>query len=100
MEDIEYEFNTEKNIELKEKRGINFEEIIYHIHNGCLLDTVRHHNEKKYGGQKFYVVDVDDYVYLVPFVRQSNKIFLKTIFPSRKHTKHYLNKMKSGGKKS
>jgi hypothetical protein len=99
MEDVEYEFSAEKNATLKEQRGISFEEIIYYISNGHLLDTIQHHNKEKYGSQKFYVVDVDGYVYLVPFVRQNNNtIFLKTIFPSRKHTKQYLEKLKSGGK--
>ncbi len=98
MEEIVYEFNAEKNNALKEQRGISFEEIIYYISNGHLLDTIQHHNKDKYAGQKFYVVDVDGYVYLVPFVRQNDKVFLKTIFPSRKHTKQYLEKMKSGGK--
>ena len=40
--------------------------------------------------QRFYVVDVEGYIYLVPFVREGHTIFLKTIFPSRKHTKQYL----------
>ena len=94
MEEIEYEFNAEKNAALKEQRGISFEEIIYYISNGYLLDTIQHPNKEKYGSQKFYVVDVDGYAHLVPFVRQNNKIFLKTIFPSRKHTKLYLEKLK------
>lgn len=98
MEDVEYEFNAEKNAVLTGQRGISFEEIIYYISNGYLLDTIQHHNVEKYADQKFYVVDVEGYVYLVPFVRQRDKIFLKTIFPSRKHTKQYLKKMKCGGK--
>jgi hypothetical protein len=98
MEDVEYEFSAEKNTKLKEQRGISFEEIIYYIGSGHLLDTVRHHNKEKYTNQQFYVVDVDGYVYLVPFIRQNNKIFLKTIFPSRKHTKQYLTQMKRRGK--
>jgi len=98
MEDVEYEFNAEKNAALKEQRGISFEEVIYYINNGHLLNIVYHHNNEKYKNQKFYVIDIDGYVYLVPFVRQNNRIFLKTIFPSRKHTKQYLEKLKSGGK--
>ena len=98
IDEIEYEFNAEKNGVLKEQRGISFEEIIYYISNGGLIDTIKHHNNDKYAGQLFYVVDVDGYVYLVPFVRTKNKIFLKTIFPSRKHTKQYLEKLKHRGK--
>ena len=37
-----------------------------------------------------YVVLIEDYVYLVPYVESENGIFLKTIIPSRKATKHYL----------
>ena len=91
--DLEFEFNPEKNIQLKEERGVSFEEVAYYINNGHLLDVIRHPNQHKYAGQHFYVVDIDGYVYLVPFVQQGNKIFLKTIFPSRKHTKFYQEKL-------
>lgn len=38
-----------------------------------------------------FVVNLDEYVYLVPFVEESdNTFFLKTIFPSRKMTREYL----------
>jgi hypothetical protein len=37
-----------------------------------------------------FVISVEDYVYLVPFVERENEIFLKTIIPSRKATKQYL----------
>ncbi len=88
--DIDYEYNADKNLKLKEERGISFEEIIYYIENGCLLDVIQHPNKSKYENQSFYVVDIDGYVHLVPFVREGNRVFLKTIFPSRKHTKKYL----------
>lgn len=91
--EIEYEYNADKNIKLKEQRGISFEEIIYYIDSGQLLDTIAHPNKNKYEDQYFYVVNVDNYMYLVPFVRTGNRVFLKTIFPSRKHTKIYLEKM-------
>jgi hypothetical protein len=54
-----------------------------------LLDVIQH-PKNKYAGQCFYVVDVDDYVYLVPFVQENDRVFLKTIFPSRKHARKYL----------
>lgn len=95
MEEIGYEFSAEKNALLKEQRGISFEEIIYYISDGCLLDTIQHHNKDKYSGQKFYVVDIDGYIYLVPFVKDGNKVFLKTIFPSRKHTKQHFRERKT-----
>ena len=93
-EPFEFEFDTEKNASLKRERGISFEEIILLIDEGHLLDVVEHPNNKKYPSQRFYVVDVDGYIHLVPFVREGNKIFLKTIYPSRKATKEYLRRKK------
>ncbi len=86
-----YEFSAEKNQELIRERNISFDEIISALDNGNLLDVLEHPNQEKYPQQRIYVVDIVGYVYLVPFVRQAkDKIFLKTIFPSRKLTKVYL----------
>lgn len=49
-----------------------------------------HPNQQRYGGQRIFVVQRDDYVYVVPFVEDEKLIFLKTIIPSRKATKQYL----------
>jgi hypothetical protein len=46
--------------------------------------------KKKYPDQFIFIIQVEDYVYLVPFVEKENEIILKTIIPSRKATKHYL----------
>ncbi len=63
------------------------------LDNGDLLDVVAHHNMEKYPGQKIYRVNIDGYVYLVPYVEKSEgTVFLKTIFASRKLTKKYLGK--------
>jgi|SRR3989338_7706503 len=94
-EGCEFEFDLEKNATLKSDRGISFEEIILLIDEGHLLDVVEHPNKLRYRNQQIYVVDVEGYVYLVPFVREGNKIFLKTIYPSRKATKEYLERKES-----
>ena len=87
----EFDFNPEKNKQLKQSRNISFEEVIFSIFNGQILDIVEHHNKEQYGHQKMFIVDIDNYGYLVPYVVQDDgKIFLKTIFPSRKATKIYL----------
>lgn len=88
----EFDFSPEKNTALKRERGISFEEIIVLIHEGYLLDVVEHPNKEKYPHQMMYVIDVRGYVFLVPFVREETRIFLKTIYPSRKATKDYLDK--------
>ena len=57
----------------------------------CPPHFFAHPNKLKYPNQKIYIVNLNGYVYLVPFVRKNTQtIFLKTIFPSRKLTKKYL----------
>ena len=87
-----YNWNKEKNITLKEERGISFEEIVYYISNGALLDVIENPNSEKYCNQCMFVLKIDEYVYLVPFVEDGEEIFLKTIYPSRKATNAYLGK--------
>ena len=90
-----YDFSSEKNQLLINEKGVSFEEIIAAIDDNRLLDVLAHPNATKYANQKVYVVDINGYVYLVPFVRQSkDRVFLKTIFPSRKLTKLYLRNRK------
>jgi len=55
-----------------------------------LLDAIKHPNQKKYPGQMIFIVNIEEYVYIVPFVENSEVIFLKTVIPSRKMTKQYL----------
>ncbi len=88
--DHNFFWNEEKNNRLKEDRGISFEQIVTHIIQGDLLLIKEHPNQERYPGQQMFVVRIDDYVYLVPFVEKDNDAFLKTIFPSRKETRRYL----------
>lgn len=85
-----FSWNEEKNELLREERLVSFEDVIFYIEQGFLLDVLEHPNQEKYKGQKIFVVQVDDYVYLVPFIEDDREIFLKTIMPSRKATKKYL----------
>ncbi len=84
------DWDDEKNQKLKEGRGISFEEIKIATESGKLLDIYLHPNQERYPDQKIMVVEIEDYIYLVPFVEDEEKYFLKTIFPSRKATKKYL----------
>ena len=85
-----FSWNAEKNEILKEERQISFEDVVFYIAQGFLLDIVEHPNQEKYKGQKTFVVQIDDYAYLIPFIEDEHEIFLKTIIPSRKATKRYL----------
>ena len=85
-----FSWNNDKNEWLKRERKISFEEVLFYILQGQLLDIFEHPNEERYKGQKIFVVDIGDYAYLVPFVESEHEVFLKTIIPSRKATKRYL----------
>lgn len=85
----DFDWSPEKNDWLKKNRGMGFEEVLFYIsEEGHLLDDVVNPKRPK---QKMYIVEIDSYVYLVPYVQKEDEIFLKTIYPSRKATKHYLN---------
>jgi uncharacterized DUF497 family protein len=85
-----FNWNPEKNRQLIEERGRSFEEAVFHIENGGLLDDICHPNAVEYPNQKVFIVEIDQYVYLVPYVETDDEFFLKTVIPSRKFTKLYL----------
>lgn len=87
--DVRYEWNPEKNEEIKKDRGISFEQIVFHLSQGDVWKTAAHPDQSKYPGQKIYFVIVEGYIYMVPFVSEDEYVFLKTIIPSRKATKDY-----------
>ncbi len=83
-------WNSTKNQQLISERGISFEDIVFYLQQGALLDDVEHPNSDKYPDQRMFVINIDDYVHLVPYVENTKEIFLKTVIPSRKATKAYL----------
>jgi hypothetical protein len=85
-----YDWSDEKNDWLKQERGITFEDIVFHLAHGGLLDTIVHPNQRRYPAQRIFIVNVEGYACVVPFVEGDEVIFLKTIIPSRKMTKLYL----------
>jgi uncharacterized DUF497 family protein len=115
-----FAWDDAKNAKLRADRGIGFEDIVFHIERGDLLDVLEHSNPDRYAGQRIFVVRREDYVYLVPFppspanerrglrrglavalraeadVEDEHTIFLKTIIPSRKATRQYLGEEPEG----
>jgi hypothetical protein len=83
-------WNTEKSLALKESRGICFEDVVFYIEKGEILDDYAHPNQKEYPRQRIMVVGIANYAYLVPYVENDEELFLKTIIPSRKATKIYI----------
>ena len=85
-----YAWNGQKNEVLRRTRAISFEDVLFHIEAGDVVDIFEHPNQTKYPGQRVLVVCVEEYAYLVPFVENDEEIFLKTIIPSSKATKKYI----------
>ena len=79
-------WNSGKNEILKRERGISFEEIAYLIVSGQVIGI---EENPEYPNQRMYVLEIDNYAIIVPYVEDDDKIFLKTAFPSRKFTKKY-----------
>ncbi|MDD5154756.1 MAG: BrnT family toxin [Desulfovibrionales bacterium] len=85
-----FRWDNEKNEWLKQNRGVCFEEVVILMEREYVLETIEHPNQDKYPGQKIAIVSIDNYAYLVPYIQESEEIFLKTIIPSRKATKKYV----------
>lgn len=85
-----FRWDHDKNEALKIDRGISFEEMVLAIEADGLLDELRHPNLEKYPNQSIFVIALDGYVYLVPYVEEPGHYFLKTVIPSRKATRDYL----------
>ncbi len=88
---MKFEWDPEKNKQLKRERNISFEKIIFHLSQGDVWKIADHPDQENYPGQKIYFVIVENYIYLVPHVIEKDYIFLKTIIPNRKATKMYQN---------
>ncbi|MFZ1323549.1 MAG: hypothetical protein WAQ57_00090 [Candidatus Saccharimonadales bacterium] len=85
-----FDWDQLKNLKLKAERSVSFEDILTAIEEGRILANSMHPNKARYQNQRVLVVEVEDYAYLVPYVEDGEKIFLKTIIPSRRSTKKYL----------
>jgi len=86
---MRYDWNPDKNEQLKEERNISFEEIVFHLSEGDVWKTSDHPNQKGYPGQRIYFVIIEGYIHMVPHVIEEETVFLKTIIPSRKATRDY-----------
>ena len=89
---MKFTWESKKNDILKQSRNISFEQIILAIENRQIVDVLEHPDQEKYTGQIYILVEMDNYVYVVPaFISDSGEeCHLKTIYPSRKYTKKFL----------
>ena len=87
---MNFVWDSEKNKKLQRERGVTFEDVLIAFSLDNVLDILEHPNSEKYSHQKIFIVKILNYIYIVPFVENETEIFLKTIIPSRKMTKKYL----------
>jgi len=85
-----FDWDINKNEKLKQERNVSFEEVVVMVGEGNILDVLEHKNKEKYPNQKVFIISINNYAYLVPFIEDEKKIFLKTIIPSRQATKKYI----------
>lgn len=78
MKDIKW--NALKNERLKKTRGVSFDDLL----NSRLIGVFNHPVREN---QKLMLFEYKSYVWVVPFIDETDYYFLKTLFPSRKYTK-------------
>jgi uncharacterized DUF497 family protein len=88
-----FDWNEDKNKELQHLRNVCFEDFIQAFNEDKILDIVEHFNKDKYPNQMLFIIEINNYIYYVPFIQDEEKYFLKNIIPSRKLNKIY----KTGG---
>jgi len=76
-------WNPHKNEELKATRDVSFEQIL----NSRLVDDISHPGKPH---QRIMLYEFNNYVWVIPYVKEGEYFFLKTAFPNRKYTKEYL----------
>ena len=84
------QWNAEKDALLRldaSRGGIGLAECAVAIEEGRILDELPNPART---GQRMFVLEFGGYAYVVPYVTDGDVIFLKTVFPSRKHTAEYL----------
>ena len=82
-----FKWNPEKNKSLNKIRGITFEMVVQAISDGYGISDVPHWNREKYPNQRIITVMINGYAHLVPYIKDGEIYFLKTIIPSRKENK-------------
>lgn len=85
----DYTWHDEKNELIKQKHGVSFEEVVYHLDNGDMLDDIEHPNQQRYPNQRLYIVLVRGYVHVVPFYRRESDEFLITAYPNSRFHRRY-----------
>lgn len=72
---------------LQQTRGLSFEELM-------LLGTpVEETKSPSRSHQRLLLIELEGYIWVIAFVETPDEIFFKTLYPSRKYTRHYRERM-------
>lgn len=82
-----YEWDDQKNEQLKQERGISFEEIEWALDNQPVLEKVL---LPQYPHQTIFLIRIDNYIWAIPTEQRGNKLRLITAYQSRKFNRKYL----------
>ncbi len=82
-------WDEEKNIRLKKERSIGFDDVFDILMRDQFLDVIKNPS-KNFPNQQVFVVKINNYIYYIPFVEDTDNVYLKTIIPSRRASKKYL----------
>ncbi|CAN2050325.1 BrnT family toxin [Candidatus Magnetomoraceae bacterium gMMP-1] len=77
-------WDEEKNYKLRSERGVGFEDAAFRILNGDIIDIMKNPTRE---GQYYFIINLNQYIHVVPFIIGEDEIILKTIYPSRKYQK-------------
>jgi hypothetical protein len=92
MKKIVWGIDKAKALQGDGSRGnVGFEECLVAIGEGRVLADIANPSEK-YPHQRMLVLNIRNYAFVAPYVESEGEIFLKTVFPSRKHTATHLAK--------
>lgn len=88
---IQVRWNIEKAKRLHvhtDRKGVGFEDCVIAIEEGRILADEVHPQREN---QRLLILEIDSYAHVVPYVEEEDgTLFLKTVFPSRKHHAKYL----------
>lgn len=86
-----FDYSKEKDLVLKETRNVSFKDVIEAYKQGKKLADLENKSKGR-TNQGLLVVNIRKYAFVAPYVIDENrkKVFLKTVYPSRKLTKKHL----------
>ena len=81
---MDFWFVEEKDLLLRERRGVCFHDVIKTVEQDGILLDMPHPAHHRCPDQRIFVVEIDGYAYCVPYVVEGGTWILKTIYPNRK----------------